>query len=213
MSQIIKQTTRRNTRSINGCTQTSETIIDLAFIDDALASKLQGPPIMHNDTITDHFMIEMNFNIAVPSKYVIKSYYLDTTRRPPIKKKDLPFAIEELKYLLDNHIANPEDLSNCEYFQLIEKSLKKILDKYAPMNKSGLHAKKIFRFTLSNATQKLVKIKNSLKNKWRAAKRSNSAEVKIFSNAYKKARNRANCAIRKEKNSQNSSKLYEGIKN
>lgn len=215
LSQIVKGTTKKTLRQLNNSLQTTETTIDLIFCSDGMKSKVIGKPVIHTDSPSDHFMVEATFDIKVPYKYVVKEYFLDTTRRRPIPKSKLAQANSDLQNLLRSHESDFEAHDNYKSFMLIESCVKQVLDKYAPLNKPGLHTKKIFRFTVPPDIRKLQCEVRRLKTNWRVSVRKKmSSDIKdTHREAYRVKRNLCNIKVRDCKRSQNASKLLNGIHN
>ena len=93
-------------------------------------------------------------------------------------------------------------MSQLEIFDFIAKSVTEILDEHNPLNKSGLLSKRIYAFTLSKATQKMVEAKKLAYNAFSTAQRKKHAptEIEILKHQYHVIRNACNIAVRKEKN-------------
>ena len=214
MTQIVKDTTRKRTRMVNGKAVTSETTIDLAFLSEDAKAKLSGPPTIHTDAPSDHYMVEFCLDIKVPLKYSVKEYYLDTTRRPPIKKGKLKIVQNELKTIFEENEATMSDMNQLQLFNFIWEKVKGVLDVHNPLNKGGLLKKRIYRFTLSPEVKKLQAQVRDAKNKHRAAKRKKLPThlLEPIAAKYRELRNKKNQLCKIERNTQMSNKLYDGIK-
>ena len=101
--QLVKDATRVKARSVNGSTEVSQTLIDLVFVPNDLKVKIKERPQIIKDSPSDHYFISSKFELLVPSKYVVKEYYLDTTRRRPIPRSKLSLANSEMANLIDTN--------------------------------------------------------------------------------------------------------------
>jgi len=97
LRQVVDKTTRKSKRTTDGQTKISETIIDLVFLSDGMFSLMAKKPKIIKDTPSDHYLVRTEFNIGIPKTYMIKEYYLDPTRRPPLKPETLKKCLDELK--------------------------------------------------------------------------------------------------------------------
>ena len=210
-TQIVKDFTRVCTRSVNGSIRVSKTCIDLVFLTRELKRKLINTPTIRKDAPSDHFLVEFSLDVRVPSKYVIKEYYLDTTRRKPIPKSKLDEANSEMSRLIKSHETDFLNSNQVESFTLLMELMVTVLDIYAPMNKSGKLTKRIYRFTMPHELRKLQKCLRHAKNKWREVKRKKGTHVKSSHEKYRKLRNKFNKAVKSCRNQQKSAKLYDGI--
>ena len=172
LRQVVDKTTRKSKRTTDGQTTTSETIIDLVFLSDGMFDLMVKKPKIIKDTPSDHYLVRTEFNIDIPKTYMIKEYYLDPTRRPPIKPDKLQTCLDELKEIF---CANQDLLngsSQSEILEFIRWQTREVLDKHNPLNKKGLHKKKIYRIPLSNLSRELIKSFHSAKISLHKAERN-----------------------------------------
>ena len=214
LHQTVKNTTRHATRKMNDSVSESNTIIDLVFLNKDLKVKLKGPNEIKGGTPSDHNMVISSFDLKVPTKYVIKEYYLDPTRRPPIPKAKLDSVRLELSnkfQQLENHI---EEVDQDVALDTISSTIREVLDRHNPLNKPEKLSKKIFRFIMSKSTMKLKKAMRKAQDLYRTAKRRRSSdhgEVEKLKRTYAKKRNAYNIAVRADKQKYGSSKLFDGV--
>ena len=213
LTQIVKQTTRKKTRMVKGKKVTSETTIDLAFLSQDAKSLIDGPVTTHKDAPSDHYLVEFRLNVKVPLKFVVKEYYLDPTRRPPIPKGKLQTVLDELQTVLEEHEHKYHSMTQSEIFTFVAESIRVVLDKHNPLNKEGLLKKRIYRFTFTPEIKKLQTQERHALNEWRAAKRNKSSDsdIKSLRVAYCELRNTKNHMVRAHRNAQQADKLYKGI--
>ena len=128
LHQTVKDVTRRATRKINGNVSESSTIIDLIFLNGDLKSKQKRPVEILEGTPSDHWMAISTFDLAVPSKYVIKEYYLDPTRRPPIPKAKLETVKLELSNKFRALEADILESNQDVVLDIISTTVREVLD-------------------------------------------------------------------------------------
>ena len=167
LTQVVKQITRvgKRTTTVNGKkkTSTSNTIIDLVFINQSV--KMIGCPKVIRDTPSDHFLVETTLDYSIPSVYKIEEYYLDPTQRPPIKPSKIAKAKDLLCKILGRAGSMIRDSTHSEGMQIIENSLVTVLNKFCPMNSSDMQTKKTYRIVCSKETDKLRDKKRKLLRK------------------------------------------------
>ena len=215
LSQIVDVPTRRASKKIGDVIHTSSTRIDLAFVSDQMKNRLVAPPKTYTDSPSDHFMVECTFNLNVPKSYVTYEYYLDTTRRPPLKRGMIEVVVKDLQAELSRVEPTLERMNQTDIISYVQATLRTILDRHNPLNSSGLHTKKIYSFTMSKKLRDMRKERNLLYNKYRYAKRNSSSkqEIEIRYNAYKKSRNACTSLTREEQSSYKVSIIDDGLAN
>ena len=214
-SQVVNDFTRVKTRNIDGSSRTSKTCIDLVFLTKDIKQKLIDKPVIIKDAPSDHYLVNFSLDIKVASKYVVKEYFLDPTRRRPIPKSKLKEANDALSKLINSRAADFDSADRAESFKLLNELMVQILDVFAPMNEPKLLTKKIYRFVMPPELRKLKKPLNAAKNKWRMAVRQKK-KASIVANCrekFRRLRNNYNRAVKNCRNKQKASKLYDGIMN
>ena len=201
LSQVVDKTTRRSTRTVCGASKVTETVIDLVFLCESVKKKMVEKPSIMEDSPSDHFLVELKLDIMVPLKYRIVEYFVDKTRRPPIPHNKLPIITSELQAIFKQKWDVLENLTQVEIFEFVEKSVVAVLDKYNPLNKGGLLSKKVYAFTMSDATRRLSKLKNNAYNDYNTARRKNLPKTVVdeLKTQYRVVRNASNVASRNEK--------------
>ena len=128
--------------------------------------------------------------------YLIKEYYLDPTRRPPMKPEVLQKCLDELKEIF--RVNQDRLIGSCqsEILEFIRWQTRETLDKHNPLNKSGLHRKKIFRVPMSEKTRGLIQDFYTAKRNLHIAERKNLPPDVLI------ARKRAFIAARRAKKHQ-----------
>ena len=136
-------------------------------------------------------MVECKFDINVPKKCVTYEYYLDPTRRPPMKTATLVAVRKELDTILSEQQIEMASMEQHEIIALIQKTVKFVLDKHNPLNKPGLYKKQIYAFTMSKSLLDLKKYRNTLYNEYRYSKRRHFSDekVQLRYSKYKRIRN------------------------
>ena len=212
-TQIVNDFTRVKSRNFDGEIRISKTCIDLVLLSMNMKKKLIDTALIIKDAPSDHFLVKFSLDIKVPSKFVEKKYFLDPTRRKPIPKSKLDMANSELSELIKSHEALFERSNRVESINLLRKLMVQVLDTYAPMNKAGVHTKRIYRFTMPKDLRKLKKSLQEAKNKWRVAirQKKKSSVTNRCRESYRRQRNKYNKAVKNCKNKQKASKLYDGI--
>ena len=214
LSQIVREPTREKTRKLKGKLSTSSTTIDLAFLTPELKSKLIGKVKINKDSPSDHFMVSFCLDIKVPLKYAVKRYFLDTTRRPPIPKDKKDEILGEISSILEENKTHMVSLGQADHLNFIWETIKSVLDRLNPLNRSGELKKKIYRFTISKELKQCLAKVQKARNLWRREKRkSHSSKAMRLHARYKKLRNEKNMLVKVEKNLHVSSKIYDGIEN
>ena len=125
LSQKVKKTTRHSVKVVKNRTIITNTCIDLVFVSDKLKKKcLDKEATICKDTPSDHYCPSLSFDVKVPYKYIVKEYYLDPTRRPPIPKDKLNTIILELRNKFDLNSAAFEDMNQADKLDFITKTTK-----------------------------------------------------------------------------------------
>ena len=158
MFQKIGDVTRMASRSSGqGLEQLSKTTIDLVFLNHLLNTRFEKYKIL-KDSPTDHYMVETHFNFKIPQAFTIEKFYLDPTRRPPIKSFALKKVLKITKENMEKHVDPMlENLTQSESFELFEKTLVPILDQFCPLNPSEQQTRKVYRFYASPETRRVIK--------------------------------------------------------
>ena len=146
--QKVEKPTRVSTKNINGKCVNSSTIIDLVFLNSVAEAKYKKIKII-KDSPSDHFLVELELDLSIPQIYTTHSFFLDPTRRPKISKANISSALNMARK--EMKILNPkiENIGQKESMELMEFSIRRVLDKYAPLNKSKKIETKNFRFQTS----------------------------------------------------------------
>ena len=174
LHQKVKDVTRIGKyRNKKGKVTTSQSIIDLIFLDDDINNKFVDVRIL-NGSPSDHFILVMNLDISVPSVYTVESYFLDPSRRPPIPKAKLGRVIEQLKTIIDRDLECIEDMTQSQIFEWIEDKLKSLLDKVCPLNSTEKVEKKIYRVPVSKEFRALKRKRIKILNRWRSKNSSDT---------------------------------------
>ena len=216
LHQIVNGVTRRASRKINNRFNVTETIIDLVFLSNDLKSKLVGTPTIRENTPSDHWMVETTFSLSVPSKYVVKEYFLDPTRRPPIPKAKLEVVKLELSNRFEIASDSLDLMPQHEALCHIAATTRAVLDIHNPLNTNEKLRKRIYRFIMSKKTKKLQRNMRKAQDRYRTAKRKKSASKRKLDElwlSYKRTRNVYNNSARDDKRKYDSSKLYDGVQN
>ena len=199
--QIVEKTTRRATRIIGDTPQTSETTIDLVFVSHSFADKVTFKKIVE-DTPSDHFMVELEIDVAIPAQYRTAIRHQDPTLRPPIRPADLPEVIDLLRTDIEYHWKKIEKLPPSEALSFLKKSMTPYLNQFCPFYKNEPIEYKIYNFPISQATRKLKEARTRALRKYGRIRRNKSnsdVEVEQAHREFKQARNAVTHAIRNEK--------------
>jgi len=144
-------------------------------------------------------MVCTEFNIDIPDKYRIVSYYLDPTKRKPLKGRSLEQANTRLSAIASDLEKESDNLNQVQLYSEIVKHVTETLDIYSPLNPSDKMEKKIYRFIQKPETTRLVSQKRAAYRQYLSAKIKNQACVSERWTQYKKKRNKANIAARKDR--------------
>ena len=215
LSQLVKGITREKTRTLNGKSCTSKTMIDLVFVSPEIKSKIVSKVDIITTTPSDHYMVEICLDIKVPLKYAVKEYFLDPTRRPPIPKDKLETVRFEIRHTLEEAEKHMRSLTQVQHMNFIGAVVKTVLDRYNPLNKPEKLTKRIYRFTVSKETKTVMSLARKARDAWRVACRRqlHCSLVESRYAQYKALRNKKNCMVKYEKNTQQSNKIYSGVRN
>ena len=147
---------------------------------------------------------------------MVKKYYLDPTRRPPIPTGKLETIKTNLsnRFTIDDKLV--DTMSQVEVFDYVTDMTREVLDQHNPLNRNEKLSKKIYRFTMSKNTKKLQRKIRKAQDSYRTAKRrrrSSQEETEKLWLEYKHSRNVYNRAARDDKRKFGSCKLYDGVKN
>ena len=155
LTQLVKKPTRvaTRTRTVNKrkIQTSSSTIIDLAFVSDKILP-ITKCSVLKN-TPSDHYLVELNIEYSLPSKFKVEKYYLDPTRRPALSQKTLPYACSKLERILSKEDSVIYTSCQSKGMQIIEKAIKTVLDKFCPLNSRDQKSKKVFRIFNSQKTK------------------------------------------------------------
>jgi hypothetical protein len=174
LSQKVNKPTRISKRTVDGNTTISETIIDLVYLDNEMNEiflDLDVLPIA--DSPSDHSFIKFNLLHKVNTKFVDHEFYMDTTKRRPFSKKNLPLATRFLAGTIKNKYAELENFTQSQIFEYLEVTLRATLDLYAPHNDGLKKTRKMFRVPVSDEFRALSKKRFSILGEWRKIRRMN----------------------------------------
>ena len=213
LSQVVDKPTRQKNVNRDGKKKLSSTIIDLVFLSDKMKKQLVKQPIIHKDSPSDHYMVECQFDLEVPQKYTVYEYFLDPTRRPPLKGKSLKKVLDDLENKFSKNSINLASMTQDQIIAFTQKTVRDSLDKFNPLNKAGIHRKKIFATPLSKVARNLQKARTNLYNQFRFAKRNgeNPASVQAKYELYAKFRNAFTAQMRAEQSDYNNSMIDRGL--
>ena len=147
---------------------------------------------------------------------MVKEYYLDRTRRPPILKGKLETIKIELSNRFEVDKLLIEDLQQNELLDYVSNRTRESLDRHNPLNSGNKLTKKIYRFIMSKKTKKLQKLMRKAHDMYHASKRNKSKSPEAIDKLwtdFKSKRNTYNRAVRDDRRKYDSSKLYDGIEN
>ena len=92
--------TERSVSEVDGETVTSETCIDLIFLNPDV-QKLYCDVSIFQDSPSDHFCLDLKLKIEVPRNYHVVKEMKDPTKRPPIPSNKLGAFNHDLKIELE----------------------------------------------------------------------------------------------------------------
>ena len=215
LTQIVKDPTRHAEKLIGQSKRASDTLIDLAFASDSMKARLVDIPKIHSDSPSDHHMVECIFDINVPKKCVTYEYYLDPTRRPPMKGAVLETVKREIGSIFESDMIEMASMEQHEIIAHVQTTVKRVLDIHNPLNTSELYKKKIYAFPMSRSLLNLKKYRNTLYNEYRYSKRRSFPNQKIRERyeKYKKVRNEFTSKKREEQTAYKVSIINDGLGN
>lgn len=112
-------------------------------------------------------MVECDVDFKIPHYYSIKKIVLDPGRRPRFREKDIKNAQKMIETEFKNYEDNFKNLKQSECFKYIEERIKKVLDKYAPLNGNEIKKQKIYRIKMPKEQMRANKKRKTNLNKVR----------------------------------------------
>ena len=203
--QKVKKPTRVATRRINNENHTSKTVIDLVFVSESL-SKMYKSYRIERETVSDHFLIESEYTVKLPSVYIEKEVYLDPTRRPRMKPEICKTVNGLLSEKIESDWSEIKNMPQNEIFEYLETNIVLFLDQHNKKNNAEKKIRKIYRRTLPDSILELRRQKYVSLNRLRMLRRkkASDSEIKTALEEFKKLRNKLSkqlsANLRDEKN-------------
>lgn len=217
MHQIVDQITRQKTvnrvdkSSGETVKSTSATTIDLIFLQTSLLSKYSRCKVKKNMP-SDHNLVHCQIDFSVPNRFTTRKLRPDPLRRPKLRDDDIPKAKLMLHEELQNYSEKWANLTQSECFEIVEASIRKVLDEFCPLNPDKPKEVRVWRDRLSKEfrvakNRRLARL-NDLRKATAQLKRNPTSEfyqrkrmLKLEKFKYETKRYRT--IIRKEKNIKN----------
>ena len=178
LQQKISEVTRKADRKILGEVVTTESIIDLIFVDNFTNTKVEKVRVVKT-TPSDHYLVEITINFSIPTVFTKVTFYRDPLRRPPFTRNNLIGAIGILQHQIEECktelTVNTHSLGIAKLTELITG----VLDRYCPMNSPKPGTRKIFRKKLSEECLKLQRYRLKILTEVRKAYRVNDISKSI----------------------------------